>query len=155
MFDNVDDIYNHIGEAMFNALPDSWDEAWIEVVLYEVDKHIQLVQGFINKGVVDYFSVNKINGDYVSSGCDKAFFDLYKAMQKNDSDIPWNKAKFYLDQEGEFEIDFKFDEDFDYYKTLKPNSEDYKKLDIEVEKKILTWDGLSKDTPRFWNELKS
>lgn len=47
MFDTIDDIYIHIGQAMFNVLSEQWEKAWFEVLLLNPDGAIQSNQEYI------------------------------------------------------------------------------------------------------------
>jgi len=152
MFATIDEIYNHIGQAMFNVLPDNWDSAWFEAILLDPTGAMQSRQRYISKNETHSFSVNKINGIPVNSGCGKAFYALYQLMQKNEDDIPWNKARFEINNEGDFDIEFKLDEDFKWYNDLDPDGKEFDELDIDIIHQIETWEGLPEDFPRYWKK---
>ncbi|MBB1304356.1 hypothetical protein [Pseudoalteromonas sp. SR43-5] len=63
-------------------------------------------------------------------------------MKKDKDDVPWNKVRVEITTEGYFSIDFKYDEDFAWYKSLDIDSQEYEDLDIDVINKIKSWDGL-------------
>ena len=46
MFDSHDDVYNFVGQAMFNALPDKWDSAWLVIKIIQVDRSISIGSWF-------------------------------------------------------------------------------------------------------------
>ncbi|MEL0631134.1 immunity protein YezG family protein [Pseudoalteromonas carrageenovora] len=150
MFKTVDEIYSHIGQAMFNALPDRWDTAWYDIFVIHPDGVTQSNQQYSLNDVIQYFNVNKINGINKYAGCDDAFEALYKIMQKNEDDVPWNKARFEITSDGDFSIDFKYDEDFAWYKSLDIDSQEYDDLDIDVINQIKSWEGLPESYPRYW-----
>ncbi|MBU2072482.1 MAG: antitoxin YezG family protein [Gammaproteobacteria bacterium] len=150
MFDTVDEIYNHIGQTMFNQLPEKWESAYLEVNLHQVDVSISIGSKYMHEGEVFDFDLDVINGVYKSSKCNNAFYALYKIMRKNEQDVPWNKARFEITSEGDFTIDFKYDEDFAWYKSLDIDSQEYDDLDIKVINSIKSWQGLPEDYPRYW-----
>ena len=153
MFETVDDIYNYIGQAMFDALPDKWSEAWVEVLIYQPKISISFVQQYLVGGGAKPkdFNVDEINGNYIESNVDKAFYELHGVMKKDDQSA-WNKARFYITAEGDFEIDFKYDTDFEWYKSLDVDSKEYDDLDIDIINQIKSWEGLSEGAPRYWKQ---
>ncbi|OBU29060.1 DUF600 domain-containing protein [Photobacterium kishitanii] len=114
--ETFEDIYQHIGQAMFNALPDEWDSAYFYISIKLIyPRACEYKESYFLKGVEFDFSVDENDGDY---GCTDTFFELYDLMQKDDSDVPWNKARFELKPDGSFDIQFKYDEDFAWLKSL-------------------------------------
>ena len=87
---------------------------------------------YIYNGKIFDFDLDVIDGIYKNSMCNKAFYALYTIMQKDKNDVPWNKARFEMTSEGDFSIDFKYDEDFAWYKSLDIDSQKYDELDINV-----------------------
>jgi len=152
MFENVDDIYEHLGQSMFNQLPDDWDVAYLEVNLHRIDVSISIGSHYVYQEKTNDFDLDVVNGVYKNSKCGKAFYSLYKIMQKDKDDIPWNKVRFEITLEGDFSIDFKYDEDFVWYKSLDIDSQEYDDLDIDVINQIKSWDGLPENAPRYWNK---
>ena len=152
MFETVDDIYNYIGQAMFDALPENWDRATFYALIVTVDKAMQSKQTYLHQGQKHDFDVNIINGVAKRTKCSKAFYSLYRIMQKGEKDLSWNKARFQITSEGDFEIDFKYDEDFEWYKALDVDSKEYDDLDIDIIHQIKSWEGLSDDAPRHWKQ---
>ena len=55
-----------------------------------------------------------------------------------------------MTSEGDFSIDFKYDEDFAWYKSLDIDSQEYNDLDIDVINQIKSWEGLPESYPRYW-----
>ncbi|WP_259395970.1 MULTISPECIES: hypothetical protein [unclassified Pseudoalteromonas] len=43
MFDTLDDIYNHVGQAVFDALPDEWDIATLTLLMDKVDVSVTML----------------------------------------------------------------------------------------------------------------
>ncbi|MCP4320862.1 MAG: DUF600 family protein [Alteromonadales bacterium] len=149
MFNNIDEIYNYIGQSMFEVLPDKWTGAYNYVLL---DDYTSGVMSFVNRYKVDNTALEY---DFRFDNKDtlniiKAYKDLYHIMQKKTDDVPWNKARFKVTSEGDFSIDFKYDEDFAWYNALDIDSQEYDNLDIDVINQIETWDGLPENAPRYW-----
>lgn len=149
MYDNVDEIYSFLGQAMYNVLPDSFIKANTYTVVNEVDSGIfsflnEYVERESQKTLGFRFSRDDITNVVI------AYQSLYKIMQKNEQDVPWNKARFEITSEGDFTIDFKYDEDFAWYKSLDIDSQEYDDLDIKVINSIKSWQGLPEDYPRYW-----
>lgn len=153
MFDTIEDIYNHIGQAMFNALPDEWDTAILTLSMDKVNVSVTMHQKYLDKNDstnYKYFSVNKRNGLAYESKVSDAFYALYHLMQKNENDVPWNKARVEITSQGDFSVDFKYDKDFALYKSLDIDSQEYEDLEIDVINKIKSWDGLPGSYPKYW-----
>ena len=150
MFETVDDIYNYIGQAMFDALPENWDRATFYAMLLKVDSSMQSKQTYLHKGEKYDFDVNIIDGVAKRTKCSKAFYSLYHLMQKSPQDVPWNKASFQITAEGDFEIDFKYDEDFAFLNSLDPDNDRYPTSDEILA--IESWEGLPEDAPRYWKQ---
>ncbi|KPZ66695.1 hypothetical protein AN392_00134 [Pseudoalteromonas sp. P1-16-1b] len=150
MFNNIDEIYNHIGQSMFEHLPEKWDKAYLEVNLHRLNVSISIDPKYTYEQQIFDFDLDVINGVYKNSMCNKAFYALYTIMQKDKDDVPWNKARFEITSEGDFSIDFKYDEDFAWYKSLDIDSQEYDDLDIDVINQIKSWEGLPESYPRYW-----
>ncbi len=155
MFKNEMEIYQYIGQAMFNALPDEWDSAYFYFRLTSENNSYAYVQGYLWGGHDFDFDVDEIDDEYEDSKCGEAFRALYMLMKKNDSDIPWNKARFELMPDGNFDIQFKFDKDFVWYTSLDVrrarDAELFDKLsDLDVDDMIESWEGLPEDFDRYW-----
>ncbi|MGI2169983.1 hypothetical protein ACROAE_07265 [Shewanella sp. MF05960] len=152
MFKEIDDIYNYIGQEMYERLPEYWDIALLEVNMDKIDKAISIGASYILNNTSNTFDLDEKNGVVSFSDVDEAFYALYKIMQKNESenDVPWNKARFEITSEGDFSIDFKYDEDFVWYKSLDIDSQEYDDLDIDIINQIETWEGLPETAPRYW-----
>ena len=89
---------------------------------------------------------------FIKTQCVIKLFMLFILLCKNENDVPWNKARFEMTSEGDFSIDFKYDEDFAWYKSLDIDSQKYDELDINIINKIKSWDGLPKGYPRYWTK---
>lgn len=150
MFDNEIDIYHHIGQSMFNALPDEWDSAYFYFRMLNERGSCEYVEGYL-LGSKDYdFSVNEIDGEYEDSKCTEAFRRLYKNMKKNESDVPWNKARFELKPDGDFDIQFKYDKDFEWLVAVDHCSDAYERLSSDDMSVIKSWEGIPEDFNRYW-----
>ena len=150
MFETIDEIYNHLGQSMFNALPEHWEKAWFEALLLDPEGAMQSNQEYVYNGQTFFFNTNKINGIAKNAKCGKAFYALYKLMQKDENDIPWNKARFEIEPDGSFDMQFKYDEDFAWYNDLDPDGKEYDELDIDTINQIETWEGLPVEFERYW-----
>jgi len=151
MFNNINEIYNYIGQSMFNVLPEEWSNAHSYILL---DNYASGVMRFSNIYIMDSISLEY---DFRFDNQDMlniigAYKQLYQLMKKNEADVPWNKVRFEITFEGDFSIDFKYDEDFVWYKSLDIDSQEYDDLDIDVINQIKSWDGLPENAPRYWNK---
>ncbi|PSU86789.1 hypothetical protein C0W35_22015 [Photobacterium kishitanii] len=151
MFESDIDIYEHIGQAMFNVLPDNgWDSAYFVFKMLTVDYSAVSEQFFIKDNQRVDFNVD----EYEYSETFEAFHELYHLMQRDDSDVPWNKARFELEPNGNFDIQFRYDKDFAWLKSLnlkkKKDNDLYESIDIDVIDLIKSWDGLPEDFDRYW-----
>ena len=54
MFNSLEDIYCCIAQNMINALPDEWEHAYLDIIVYEVD-HSLAMGGNIHIKVKKYF----------------------------------------------------------------------------------------------------
>ncbi|CAM3821483.1 immunity protein YezG family protein [Parendozoicomonas haliclonae] len=147
MFDTVDDIYQFIGQAIYNALPDEWDEAKFTAILIEIDHFIESRQHYSLGGDIHSFDIEDTDEDIA---WDEAFYALFKLMRKSESDIPWNKAQFSLLADGSFDLEFKYDPDLQWLNTVERDSASYKAMNSKDILKIKTWDGLPEDNDRTW-----
>ncbi len=152
MFKEIDDVYNFIGQEMLESLPDRWEYAFLEVNMDKIDRAISIGANYVFNNISNCFDLDERNGVVKFSDVDEAFYSLYHFMQKNENDVPWNKARFEISSEGDFSIDFKYDEDFAWYKALDIDSHEYDELDIDVINHIKSWDGLPENAPRYWRE---
>jgi len=152
MFSTVNEIYETIGQEMINTLPEQWDTAWIEVNIDLIDQVISMGAKYSYNGDIFDFDFDVVDGVLIDSESDKAFFSLYHLMQKNKGDVPWNKARFEISSEGDFDIEFKLDEDFKWCNDLDPDGKEYDELDIDIIVQIKSWEGLPEDFPRYWKK---
>ncbi len=151
MFETVDSIYEFIGQEMFNSLPDEWVSASNYTLLENFEK------GIISQ--VNLFQRTKSSNEEAFRFAPskvleliEAYKSLYQIMQSSNTEAPWNKARFQITSEGDFEIDFKYDENFEWYRSLDIDSKEYDDLDIDIINQIKSWEGLPDDAPRYWNQ---
>ncbi|WP_231613271.1 hypothetical protein, partial [Pseudoalteromonas sp. SWXJZ94C] len=104
MFKEIDEAYNFIGQEMYERLPEEWDVAFLEVNMDKVDVAISIGANYTLNNVVSVFDLDEKNGVINFSDVDEAFYALYKIMQKDEDDVPWNKARFEITSEGDFSI---------------------------------------------------
>ncbi len=150
MFNSIDEIYNHIGQSMVEALPEPWFKAYSYVLLDNVDEGVMsFVDTFFkanqDDNEQDFFLDIKKRMPRV-----RAYQALYKFMQKTPDDVPWNKARFTLTNDGDFDIEFKLDEDLIWLNNLDADSQEYDDLDINIEDQIRSWEGLPENADRYW-----
>ncbi|MGR6839877.1 immunity protein YezG family protein [Aliivibrio wodanis] len=146
MFENEINIYHHIGQSMFNVLPDKWDRAYFIFKMLEVD-NAALSEQFYMKGN-DFFGFDVDEDEY--SETFEAFDCLFKMMQTNDLDTPWNKARFELKPDGSFDMKFKYDEDFAWLVAVDHYSDAYERLSANDMNLIKSWDGVPEVYDRYW-----
>ena len=143
MFENFEDIYYKIAHEIINATPDGWERAYLDAFIYKVDEVISIGGNYYLNGVESFLDINAIDGEYVSSEAHTAFFELYKGMKKNKNDVPWNKCRFELMSDGSLDVKFKLDLDFEWYKSLDPDGEDFDNLHYQTVDSIKSWEGLA------------
>ncbi len=146
MYKSDMEIYQYIGQAMFNALPDDWDCAYFVFKMLRVD-YSALSEQFYIKGS-DVFGFNVDEDEDTETF--EAFHELFKMMRENDSDIPWNKARFELMPDGNFDIQFKFDKDFAWLNQVDRDSDAYERLSSDDMHKIKSWEGIPEGFDRYW-----
>ncbi|MCV5245195.1 DUF600 family protein, partial [Escherichia coli] len=56
---------------------------------------------------------------------DDAFSDLFDLMSSKEQSKPWNKARFVVQPDGDFKIEFKWDEDWAWLSSLAPDKDIY------------------------------
>jgi len=150
MFKEIDQIYNFIREEMYGRLPGAWDFAYLDVNMERVDRAISIGANYILNNISNSFDLDEKNGVVNFSDIDEAFYALYHFMQKNEQDVPWNKARFEITSDGNFSVDFKYDADFVWYKSLDIDSQEYDDLDIDIINQIKSWEGLPENFSRYW-----
>lgn len=149
MFESPEDVYQHVGKAIRDAIPEEdWNVAWLDILLDRLDTAITLIQSYktSTEEAEKDFNVNVSGNADIS----KAVFALFKLMRKDADDVPWNKARYTLYPDGKFDIEYKYDPDFAWLKSLDPDSDAYEELDVDIEEQIESWDGLPEDAERPW-----
>ena len=147
MFNSVEDIYEHIGSVMFKTLPEQWAVAWVDVDINIFTKSASNLDCYLP----DADSNELVNSDSDSKGdslFDEAFPKLYELFQKSTDDVPWNRCRFILHPDGDFELEFKRDRDLDWLNSLDPEKDLYPSSDII--QAIRSWDGLDENAYRPW-----
>tara|TARA_Y100001968_G_scaffold327525_1_gene372745 strand:+ start:1206 stop:1670 length:465 start_codon:yes stop_codon:yes gene_type:complete len=154
VLDNIDEIYNAIARNILNAIPEEWDEAALEILMFTVDYSIGINGFYTLNGEKFYFDILRSDFESNEVRTSIVFYELFKRMQENESDVPWNKCIFELNSDGSFKIKFKLDMDFEWYKSLDPDSDEFYALDISVVEAIQTWEGLPDGVARSWKAPK-
>ncbi|MGR6839874.1 immunity protein YezG family protein [Aliivibrio wodanis] len=150
MFENEINIYHHIGQSMFNALPEKWDSAFFYFRMLNERGDCTYINKYLLHDNSFDFDVNQIDEEYENAKCAEAFRALYKLMKKDESDIPWNKARFELKPDGSFDMKFKYDEDFAWLVAVDHYSDAYERLSANDMNLIKSWEGLPEDFDRYW-----
>jgi len=146
MLDTQEEIYQYLGKSLYVNAPEGFNSAWLEISIFTVDKHSRESVGYFDGMDNRELELNiDLNGEERMPDTDLAFYKLYHLMQKDESHMPWNKAKFTLTSEGKFDLEFKLDEDFEWFKKLDKDSKDYDDLDIKLERKVKKWEGLTEE----------
>ena len=69
----------------------------------------------------------------------------YSGFEQIPSDLFWNDAKG-----GQFDIVFKSDEDYEWYKSIDIDSKEYNLIAVDAIERIKTWEGLPSSFNCFW-----
>lgn len=150
MFNSAEEIHQHIGQSMFDALPEQWDKAYCDIGLSRENTCGFMAGTYYTGGEEKFYSVDIIDGVLKYSQCDEAFYALYKMMKKDESDIPWNKARFELESDGSYDVKTKFDEDYIIYTGLDADAAEFDSLSRDFYLAIESWEGLPDDMPCPW-----
>ncbi|MEC8009850.1 MAG: immunity protein YezG family protein [Pseudomonadota bacterium] len=148
MFPDIDDLYTGIGQAIYNQMPDRWTKACLEVLHVEQNYSLIFNEYYFVDDLRFDFDVTDSNSKEINVS--DLFYKLYEFMARNNEYVPWNKCKFTLYPDGEFDIEFKLDDDYEWYKSIDVNSKEYDSISVDTIEKIETWEGLPKDFNRFW-----
>lgn len=98
----IDEIYQSIAQAIADSIQETWDFAKIEVEYVEDAAEFDCV--YVN-------SSTKVEIDFdIEYQMFKDFKALHEITTSNNSN-PWNRALYVLKPNGEFNIDFKWDEE--------------------------------------------
>jgi len=73
-------------------------------------------------------------------------------MKKDESDIPWNKARFELESDGSYDVKTKFDEDYIIHTGLDADNAELDSLSSDFHLAIESWEGLPDDMLRPWGK---
>lgn len=91
-------LYDHIAELVGRQLPNTWNLAWIDLM---IKPEIITAQGFYNQGPDSKSISFDIEEDIIDA------FDMLQKEMQEQSGFFWQKAHFELSSDGRF--DFKFD----------------------------------------------
>jgi len=146
MFNTQEEAYQFIGKSLYINAPKNFKSAWIEITVFTVDHVVEELAGY-SDGIKNHYLDLEMNieGEEEDPDTRFAFYKIYHLMQKDENDVPWNKAKFTLTSEGKFDLEFKLDEDFEWFKNLNKDSSEYDSLDIKLERKVARWEGLTEE----------
>lgn len=149
MFESDSEIYQHIGSRIQQTLPEEgWSVAWIDVLMQRLDVRLTHMDSYKVRGEDEEKDFDVEEGGNAKIA--EAFFALYKVMRKDEDDVPWNKARYTLYPDGEFDIEFKYDADFAWLKSLDPDSD--RRPKSSVRRQIQSWEGLPEDVERPWQQ---
>ncbi len=144
------EIYQNIGQKMLLALPEQWSVAWIDVMVRSsrsITTHERYLE--VDQETVESFDINAPG----YSGTTKLFIELRELMQEQTPSSDWNKMRFIVHPDGDFEVDFKTDPDLNWLNSLNPDKDIYP--DSDTIQAIRSWDGLGEDVYRPWLDPES
>lgn len=127
--------------------PEQWCVAWVDIAMnlstiavYFQDRYLVDANSDDVKDL-DIYSSEKIE-------LDDALSDLFDLMSSKKQSKPWNKARFIVHPDGDFEIDLKWDEDWAWLSSLDSDKDIYPNSDtIQL---IETWNGLGENAYHPW-----
>ncbi len=149
MFENIDDVYEFIGQEIFNSMPDEWLSATSVTLLDNGKSGVMSQINLLKRNASCSEETFRFDSNAILPLIE-AYKFLFTSMRRSEQDIPWNKARFKITSDGDFEVDFKYDEDFAWYQSLDIDSQEYDDLDIDIINQIKTWEGLPEEAPRYW-----
>lgn len=142
-------LLQHLATNIVKSIDEpSWEAAYIEVSMSnKASKSTSSVAGYFKPNDPTDYDFN-LGPEFKLV---ETSFSLYKLSKKEPNDKPFNKYKFTLNNDGTFDIEFKYDEDFAYMKSLDADSDEFDELlDLDVTDLIESWEGLPQDHPRPW-----
>ncbi|WP_395343524.1 immunity protein YezG family protein [Ningiella sp. W23] len=103
---NIDEIYKEISLSMLdNVVCSKWKRAFLDIEYYGSDA-LELGGGYDSpEGLFTSFKFRNFSRKIVQN-----FHDLHQITTENPKNN-WNRAKFTLFPDGEFTIDFKWDQE--------------------------------------------
>lgn len=150
MFSSSQDIYQHIAGQMVQSIQEpNWTTSWLVIFSNYGSETIRIKTGFYSNN--DPNTVKAFDPFHcVNHGLGKATSKLYELMKEDSEDKPFNKYKFTLNNDGTFDVEFKYDQDYEYIFSIHPDSEEYDSIEVKDMRAIKSWEGLPKDHPRPW-----
>lgn len=149
MFNSNHQLLQHLATNIVKSIDEpSWKSAYIEVCISDKASRSTIATGgyFISDDTTDHDFQIGPEFDLIETS-----FRLYELSKKTPNDNPFNKYKFTLNNDGTFDIEFKYDEDFAYMKSLDADSDEFDEfLELDVTDQIESWEGLPEDHPRPW-----
>lgn len=151
MYYSIADIYQYIAKCIVRAIEDpEWEKA-------------EYFVSYSQRGAIsewgEYYKKNKLAGQFdIDDGSSNALADtfdatksLFNLMKSQANPTPFNKYKFTLNHDGTFDIEFKYDEDYAYMKSLDADSDEFDELlELDLLDQLESWEGLPEDHPRPW-----
>ena len=100
MTEDLETLYNEIANDINDAIEDQWKKAWLEVEME--DDNGELTGKYIdNDSNEKYFEC-----EYETYKRFRQLWENYKSLEKG----PWDRAIFTLTPNGEFTIDFEYND---------------------------------------------
>lgn len=143
MSESVEEIYSQIGQTMYDALPDQWVVAWLDVCVDIPNGNAFLIPLFMEK-----IEIRKSTSFDVSVDLGQCFIEMHSFFQRSGVDKAWNKCRFILRPDGDFNLEFKFDRDLDYLHSL--DAEEVVTIGSDLTNAIMHWSGLNESAHRPW-----
>ncbi|MBU2986778.1 hypothetical protein KO528_15545 [Saccharophagus degradans] len=152
MFNNEYEIYQYLAENIVKAIPaPDWDKAEYIAMSQNFERHLIEYASYFKIKTNENFDFDLDEGSNIPATGYKISMSLFELHKKKQEDKPFNKYKFTLNNDGTFDIAFKYDEDFAYMKSLDADSDEFDDLlELDVTDQIESWEGLPQDHPRPW-----
>lgn len=140
---SVEELYGQIGQAMCDTLPERWAVAWLDVCVDIKKQHVLIMPFYMEKS-----EVRKKNSFEFPVDLQHCFITMHSFFQCSNNDKAWNKCRFVLRPDGDFNLEFKFDCDLDYLQSISVEAE--KAIGSDLTSSIKRWSGLKEDVHRPW-----
>ncbi|WP_337909212.1 hypothetical protein [Vibrio cholerae] len=140
---SVEELYGYIGQSMYDSLPDEWVVSWLDVCIDTRKCRANIMPFFMEKA-----EVRKSTSFIMPVDLEQCFVAMHSYFQQSQEDKAWNKCRFILRPDGDFDLEFKFDRDLDYLYSLAGG--DVARVEESLVNAIRSWSGLKEDAYRPW-----
>ncbi|MDO6422774.1 hypothetical protein [Saccharophagus degradans] len=150
MFNTDMEIYQYLATCIVKAIPVAeWSKAEFSVLLSPDGATAEWGDYFVGNEIAGQFDIDDGAEGAVAKTIE-ASKSLYEQHQRTPDDKPFNKYKFTLNNDGTFDLEFKYDNDFEFIHSIHPDSNEYDAIDTIDMRAIKSWEGLPQDHPRPW-----